>query len=115
MTTRPPVSFPEPIWYDAQQVDETDLTAQQVADNSAIASLIDNHVGDGVLPEVLVQNVIFDSSLAVGFLDGLAIKAQSQPTDQNYGNQLSVSLSGSAASGLRTVKVCIIGLDFQEN
>ncbi|HEY5267785.1 MAG TPA: hypothetical protein VII94_01470 [Candidatus Saccharimonadales bacterium] len=115
MTTRPPVSFPEPIWYNAQQVDETDLTAQQVADNSAIASLIDNHVGDGVLPEALVNNVIFNSSSFVGFLDGLPIQAQNQPTDTNLGNQLSISLIGSQASGRRRVKVGIIGLDFQDN
>jgi hypothetical protein len=115
MTERAPVSVQRPIWYDSQQVDETDLNAEQTANITIEGSIIDNHVGDGVLPQVLVQNVIFDSSLAVGYLDGLAITPQSQPTDTNYGNQLAVSLAGSAASGLRTVKVCIIGLDFQDN
>ena len=115
MTTRAPVSTQRPIWYDAQQVDETDLTAEQTANDTIDSSIIDNHIGDGVLPEVLIDNIIFDSSLAIGFLDGLAIAPQNQPTDTNLGNQLSISLTGSTASGLRQVKVCIIGLDFQSN
>src|SRR5271170_7613755 len=115
MTERSPVSAQRPIWYDAQQVDETDLTAEQQANETIEASIINNHVGDGILPEVLVNNVIFDSSLAVGYLDGLPIFPQSQPTDNNLGNQLSVSLTGSTASGERQVKLCIIGLDFEDN
>jgi hypothetical protein len=115
MVERAPVSAPRPIWYDSQQVDETDLTAEQVANETIEASIIDNHVGDGILPEVLVNNVLFDSSLAVGNLDGLPIFAQAQPSDPNYGNQLAISLTNSLAAGTRQVKVCIIGLDFQDN
>lgn len=115
MTERLPVSVQRPIWYDSQQVDETDLTAEQNANISIEAAIIDNHVGDGILPEFLVDNVIFDSTLAVGFLDGLAIFPQNQPTDGNLGNQLSVNLTASIASGHRQIKVCIIGLDFEEN
>lgn len=113
MTKRAPVSVQKPIWYDAQQVDETDLTSEQIANDTIDAAIINNHIGDGVLPENLVDNVLFDSSVAVGFLDGLAIQAQVQPSDTNLGNQLSISLTGSKASGKRQVKVCVIGLDFQ--
>ena len=111
MTTRAPVSALRPIWYDGQQVDETDLNAEQLANETIEASIIDNHVGDGVLPEVLVQNVIYNSAVSIGYQDGLAIFPQAQPTDNNLGNQLAVTLSGSTASGKRQVKVCIIGLD----
>lgn len=115
MTKRAPVSIQRPIWYDAQQVDETDLSSEQTANDTIDAAIINNHIGDGVLPENLVAKVLFDSSLAVGFLDGLPIQTQSQPSDTNFGNQLSISLTGSKASGHRTIKVGIIGLDFQSN
>jgi hypothetical protein len=115
MTIRSPVSAPEPIWYDSQQVDETDLQTQQTANSTIESSILNNHIGTGVLPENLVQPIIFDSSLATGFLDGLAISPQSQPTDNTLGNQLALTLTGSDCSVYRTVKVCIIGLDFQSN
>jgi len=115
MTTRLPVSVQRPLFYDAQEVSATDLSAEQIANETVDSSIISNHVGDGVLPESLVNNIIFNSSLAVSFLDGLPILPQAQPTDNNFGNQLSISLIGSAASGTRQVKLCIIGLDFQSN
>lgn len=115
MTKRAPVSVQKPIWYDSQQVDETDLSAEQAANDAIDSSIINNHIGDGVLPETLVENVLFDSLLAVGFLDGQAIYSQSQPSDNNLGNQLSINLINSGASGARQVKICIIGLDFKSN
>jgi len=115
MTKRAPVSVQKPIWYDAQQVDETDLSSEQTANDTIDAAIINNHIGDGVLPENLVANVLFDSSLTTGFLDGLAIQTQVQPSDNNFGNQLTITLTGSKASGHRRVKVGIIGLDFQSN
>lgn len=115
MTKRSPVSAKQNIWFDAKQVDDTDLSLEQ--DNNTIiqSSIINNHIGTGVLPEVLVQNIIFDSTLVSGFLDGKAILPQNQPADNNFGNQLELELKNSKASGKRNVKVCIIGLDFQEN
>lgn len=115
MTKRAPVSVQKPIWYDAQQVDETDLTSEQNASDAIDTAIINNHIGDGVLLENLVPAVLFDSSTAVGFLDGLPIETQSQPSDNNLGNQLSISLTGSKVSGHRQVKVGIIGLDFESN
>ena len=115
MTKRSPVSAPKPIWYDSQQVDETDLTTQQIADATVESSILNNHIGTGVLPETLIPHVLFDSNLVAGFLDGLAIQSQSQPSDNNLGNQLSLSLTKSDASVYRNVKVGIIGLDFQSN
>lgn len=115
MTKRSPVSAPQPVWYDSQQVDETDLQTQQTANTVVESATINNHIGTGVLPEALVPTILFNSDLATGFLDGLAIQPQAQPTDNNLGNQLSISLTGSDASIYRNVKVGVIGLDFQSN
>ena len=115
MTKRNPVSAEQNIWYDTQEVDNTNMTLEQQFNNTIDTATIANHIGYGVIPTALVQNVIFDSSLATGFLDGLAINAQNQPTDNNFGNQLSISLTGSAVGGSKTVKVGIIGLNFQSN
>ena len=115
MVNRAPVSALRPIWVDGMRVDETDLITEQQADETIESSIIDNHIGDGVLPEVLVPNVLYNSAITVGFQDGLAIQPQAQPTDNNLGNQLSITLTGSTASGKRQIKVCVIGLDFQSN
>ena len=115
MTKRAPISAIRPIFYDAQQVDETDLSTEQTANDVIDSSIINNHIGDGILPANLVDAVLFDSSLAIGYLDGLAIQTQQQPSDNNLGNQLALTLSGSIAGGTRQVKVCVIGLDFQNN
>ena len=115
MTKRAPVSAEQNIWFDAQQVDASDLTLEQDYNSTINVDIINNHIGNGVLPEVLVQRVLFDSSLQVGFLDGVAVYTQNQPIDNNFGNQLEITLSDSEAAGKRTVKVGIIGLDFQSN
>ncbi len=114
-TKRTPVSAKQNIWFDAQQVDDTDLTLEQDYNTTIQSSTINNHIGIGILPEVLVQNILFDSSLTSGLLDGKSIQAQSQPADNNFGNQLEIELTGSTASGKRNIKVAIIGLDFQDN
>ena len=115
MTKRTPISAKQNVWFDSQQVDNVDLTLEQDSNNTIQSSLINNHIGTGVLPEVLVQNILFDSSLESGFLDGKIISAQNQPADNNFGNQLEIQLTGSKAYGKRSVKFCIIGLDFQGN
>jgi hypothetical protein len=115
MTKRNPVASKQNIWFDAQQVDDTDLTLEQDHNDTIESGIINNHIGTGVLPEVLVQNVIFDSLLANGFLDGIAIQAQNQPVDNNLGNQLELELTHSIAASRRAVKVGIIGLDFESN
>lgn len=115
MTKRTPVSAQQNIWSDGQQVDNSDLTLEQQHNDTIGSSTINNHVGAGVLPEVLVQNILFDSDLVQGFLDGIAIYAQNQPADKNLGNQLEISLTHSEAASRKAVKVAIVGLDFQSN
>jgi hypothetical protein len=115
MTKRNPVSAQQNIWFDAQQVDNTDLTLEQNHEDAISSAIINNHIGTGVVPEILVQNVLFDSSVVSGFLDGVSIAPQNQPADNNFGNQLEISLIGSKATIRKAIKVCVIGLDFQSN
>ena len=114
MTKRNPVSAISNIWFDAEQVDDSDLTLEQNYNKAIQSGIINNHIGSGVLPETLTQNVLFDSSLVTDFLDGKAISESdtdfniSQPADSNYGNQLEIELTDSKAAGRKTVKVGII-------
>jgi hypothetical protein len=96
-------------------VDNTNLTLEQTHDNTIQSGIINNHFGSGVLPDSLIQRILFDSSSANGLLDGKPINIQFQPSDSNNGNQLEIELINSQASGNRTVKVLVIGLDFQNN
>lgn len=121
MTNRNPISTTRNIWFDAEQVDNSDLQLEQNYNNTVQSGIINNHIGSGVVPEVLTQNVIFDSSLVTNFLDGIVIPYTdsdfhiSQPADSNYGNQLEIELTNSIVCGRKTIKLCIIGLDFQNN
>jgi len=115
MTKRTPLSALQNIWFDAQQVDDIDLTLEQDYNSIIDSSIINNHIGTGILSEVLTQNILFDSILSTGFLDGVVVQTQNQPTDNNLGNQLEIELTESIAAGNKSVKICIIGLDFQSN
>lgn len=112
---RSPVSSIQNIFFDSEQVDNTDLTVEQNHNSSAHSGIINNHIGSGVLPEALNQNVLFDSLLVSGLLDGTNIQPQTQPSDNNLGNQLELELTDSECAGKKTVKVAIIGLDFAGN
>ena len=115
MTKRTPITAEQNIWFDAQQVDNTDLSLEQNYNSTITSGIINNHIGNGVLPEALLQNILFDSSLVSGVLDGIAIYSQNQPVDNNLGNQLEIRLSDSKAAGKKAIKLAIIGLDFQNN
>jgi len=99
MTTRNPVSAIQNIWFDSEQVDDNDLSVEQNFNNAIQTGLVNNHIGSGVLPTVLEQNVLFDSLLVSGLLDGTNIQVQSQPSDKNNGNQLEIELTNSAVAG----------------
>lgn len=109
------VSTPQNKWSDAQSVDDENLNLEQNYNNQLHSSLIGNHLGSGVIPEVLIQNILFDSSLSNDLLDGKAITPQAQPTDNNNGNQLEIELTDSLAAGKKTIKIILIGLDFENN
>jgi hypothetical protein len=115
MTKRNPVSAIQNIWFDAEQVDAEDLNTEQSYNNSIQSSIINNHIGTGILVDSLAEKILFSSDAVQGLLDGKILTAQSQPSDNNYGNQLEIILQKSKAAGKRSVKVGIIGLDFQQN
>ena len=115
MTHRNPVSIIQPIWFNSQQVDDNDLNTEQNHNDGLQIGIVNNHIGSGVLLEVLNQNILFDSLLISGALDGLVINVQKQPGDSNFGNQLEVELTNSMVAGKKTAKMVIIGLDFQGN
>lgn len=100
------------VWLNGQQVDNDDLSTEQNYVNTISSGLTYNHIGQGILPDSLVKNLLFDSSLIVGDLDGTPLSIQTQPSDSDYGNQLELNLSDSDAFGLRTIKVVLFGLDF---
>lgn len=110
---RLPISAPQNLFFDAENIDDVALTLEQTYNSTISSDIIDNHFGSGVLPDVLVPNILFNSATANGLMDGYAVGVQAQPSDPNLGNQLSITLSGSAAAGRRTVKVLIIGLNFE--
>lgn len=112
---RKPVSGKQNIWFNGEAVDNSDLTLEQNYNNLIQTSLINNHLGTGILPESLTQITLFDSELSTGLLDGKAIDIQLQPSDSNYGNQLEIEVRDSEVAGKRVIKLLVIGLDFENN
>jgi len=124
MTKRIPVSTTEVLWHDAQRVDRGDMNTEQLSKNQNDASIINNHFGSGVLPSTPIQTVLFDSdnlsqiqaaTLAAGDFDGTGFQPAQQPSDNSLGNQLEVELTGSSVFGRLSVKVLIVGVDFDGN
>jgi hypothetical protein len=110
-----PVSAPKNDFFDGMAVTVQDLDLEQQYNTAIQSSIIDSHVGSGVLPSALVPHMLFNSSLINNLLDGVVLQSQAQPSDPNNGDQLSVTLSNSKAAGNRSIKVLIIGLDFENS
>lgn len=126
MTIRLPVSSIQNKWADAQRVDLSDMDTEQQYNNYNDAAIVQNFFGSGVLLENSTPNIIFDTDptklssiesalISAHNFDGTGISPQNQPTDTQYGNQLAVQLTDSIVFGRESVKVLIIGLDFNGN
>ena len=122
MTIRLPISVEDVRWRDAQQVDLEDMTTMQSHTVQTDAAVLNNFFGSGLIPYVPERQNIFDSNvltaeqsqlIASNNFDGYGIKPTNQPTDVSLGAQLEITLSGSNVFGRHTVKVLILGLDFQ--
>jgi hypothetical protein len=128
MIYRNPVSQTQVLWQDSQQVDQADMTTEQSRNIGVDASIVQNHFGSGVLPEAPMTNIVFDTDnlfadqaalIASYDFDGTGLRPLTQPSDLILGNQLEVELLDSDNNGLTnvggrlSVKVLIIGLDFQ--
>lgn len=121
MTIRPDISLVKNNFRDSLQISQKELQTEQDYYDGKFKSTIDNHIGSGVLLESLTDNIIFNSDelteLQAGYVssntfDGRGLLVHSQPTDRNLGNQLSITLSDSDAVGRHSVKLAIVGLDF---
>ena len=135
MTKRLPVSQIQNKWVDAQRVDLSDMNTEQQHKNGNDAAMVQNFFGSGVLLESPVPIVIFDTDNLSGIqaqlqaannLDGTGLDAHRQPSDNLQGNQLAVvyddseiaqttRMAQAKAMGRYSVKVLIIGLDFEGN
>lgn len=118
------ISVPETLWQNAMRVQQSDLIAQQNHNNQIDSATINNHFGSGVLLNQLNKKVIFDSSKLntlqqnlkdTNMFDGVGLSPHDQPTDLKFGSQLEVILTDSNVFGRFSVKVAIIGLDFNGN
>ena len=122
MTVRLPISVESVRWRDAQQVDLNDMNASQSHTSQSDAAILNNFFGSGLIPYVPERANIFDSNvlnseqsqlIASNNFDGYGIMPTTQPTDSSLGAQLEVTLSGSNVFARHTVKVLVLGLDFQ--
>src|SRR5690606_22901381 len=122
MANRNKVSIPFNLWNDSQRVDRDDMNSEPDRNVQADAAIVNIHFGSGVIPDAIEQKVLFDSdnltqehsSLVVSNdFDGTGIDPHLQPTDINLGEQVEVELTGAEVSGRFSVKVLVIGLDFQ--
>lgn len=123
MLKKLPVSSPENIYNNVQAVDSDDLTAEQEHNKTIHTSIINNHFGSGIILVSPDQNTIFDSNLLTedqlallnaNNFDGVGLSPSSQPSDVNFGNQLEITLTDSLVVGRFSVKVAIIGLNFND-
>lgn len=121
MTKRVPVSTIRNNWHDAQRVDVKDMNVEQTSYLSNEAAIVNNHLGSGIVPFSAIQTVLFDSDdlteeqaslLAAGNFDGTGLQAHVQPSDTTLGNLLAVELSDSTVFGRFSVKVLVVGLNF---
>lgn len=124
MTKRLPVSLQYVRFRDGQMVSESDLDDEQNYNLQTEAAIVNNFFGSGLLPYSPSRQVIFDSSdlsaeqqslVVSNDFDGRGISPHGQPTDASLGNQIEISLTGANVSLRRSVKICIIGLDFEGN
>lgn len=107
------VSSDQNIWINSGEVDSDNLILEQNYVNNKISSIVDNHLGSGVLPDSITRKILFDSSTLTGTIDGIVLNPSIQPSDDSYGNQIELELSNSACFSLRTVKVAVFGLNFE--
>lgn len=115
MSKKITVSGKQNIWSNSQNVDDEDLTLEQNYVNGKFNSLINNHLGSGIILDTISTGVLFNSSIYIGNLDGVGITPQAQPSDVDLGNQLELSLNNSNVAGKKKIKIAIIGLDFESN
>lgn len=124
MTKRLPVSVPNVVWRNGHVVTQDDLLVEQDANIQRDRATINNFFGSGVLLESPIRKVLFDSnnltsvqqSLVVSNdFDGKCLLFHNNVTDTVLGTQIQITLSGADVSFRRSLKICVIGIDFENN
>lgn len=119
--SRLPVDPERPKWHDSQRVDVDDMDSEQDSYLALDAAIVNNHLGSGVIPFSPSPIVLFDTDILseeqqalvdADEFDGTGIHPPIQPTDPLQGNQIRVTLTGSTVFGRQSVKVAIIGVNF---
>jgi len=122
MTKRLSVTTPYMRWRDGMMVSENDMDFEQNHNLQSNSAIINNFFGSGLLSYSPTRQVIFDSSnlsseqqalVISNNFDGRGITPHSQPTDTSLGHQLEITLTSGDVSLRRSVKICVIGLDFE--
>jgi len=122
MTKRLPVTTPYMRWRNGQNVSEDDISFEQTHKLQTDAAITNNFFGSGLLLYSPTRQVIFDSSnlsseqqalVTSNNFDGRGIEPHAQPTDTALGHQLEISLTDANTTLRRSVKICLIGLDFE--
>ena len=122
--------LPKANFYDGQKITEADLDAEQLHNQSVTGGIINDFHGSGIVRESIFEsNILLNTStpgvysaegspnlsketIMLGRYDGLPIKLDIQPSDQDYGNRLEVELVNADVGGKVQTKVLIIGFAF---
>jgi len=119
--SRLPVDPLRPKWHDSQRVDVDDMDSEQDSYLGQDAAIVNNHFGSGVVPSSPVPIVLFNTDelsneqkalIDSNEFDGTGIHPTLQPSDPVLGNQIQVRLEGSSVFGRQSVRVAIIGVNF---
>ncbi len=110
------------IWRDVHNVEEQDLTDEQSANLQLHSAIVNNFFGSGLLLSAPSRTTIFDSDnltsqqqiyVSTNDFDGRGILPHGQVSDSSLGNQIEVTLTDSEVTLRKSVKVCILGLNFE--
>lgn len=130
MKSRVSSVLPKANFFDGQKITEADLDAEQLHNQSVSGGLINDFHGSGIVRESIFEsNILLNTSspgiyakegspnlsketILLGRYDGVPVKLDLQPSDQQYGNRLEIELSGAMIGGKIQTKVLVLGFAF---
>jgi hypothetical protein len=130
MKSKASITLPMTNFYDGQKITEADLDAEQLHNQSVASGIINDFHGSGIVRESIFEsNILFDSSapgvyvatgstnpsketIELGNFDGVPLKLDLQPSDQDFGNRLEFELLNAKIGGRVQCKVLVIGFAF---
>lgn len=130
MKSKASITLPMTNFYDGQKITEADLDAEQLHNQSVTSGIINDFHGSGVVRESIFEsNTLFDSAapgtlcavgtsnpsketIELGNFDGIPLKLDLQPSDQDFGNRLEFELLNARIGGRVQCKVLVIGFAF---